>query len=261
VSHVIDVHAHVGHTIASDTGQTYAQYLETMDAHGIERAILSVAAGGRQADGVADTMRFNDTIGEAMREHPDRFPVGLAAIEPRHAERAVEELERALTEVGLQGLVFHPMFEGFIVGMGNVLDPILELASEHSALCLLHTAGIHATPTAICEVAARYPRVTFIMGHPATAPEPLDECVRVAPGIENLYVDLAYQQDPRTTEVLVDALGPDRVLFGSDAPYYDVGATLASIRAARISDDVREAVLHRNGARLIETFAHPRALG
>jgi predicted TIM-barrel fold metal-dependent hydrolase len=259
VNSVIDVHAHIGHTIASHTGQTYDEYLATMDRLGIERAIISVAAGGRQVDGLRDSMRQNDTIAEAMRAHPDRFPVGLAGVEVRHAEKAVEELERAFTELGLQGMVFHPTFEGLMVGFTDVLDPLFELATEFSALCLMHaTTDMMGSPVEIARLAGRYPGVTMIMGHPALAPAQRDEAVEAARGHDNLFVDVAYQQDPATTEILVNALGAEHVIFGSDAPFYDIAATIESVRGAQIPDEARERVLYGNGAALIDQFSAPR---
>lgn len=259
MSPVIDVHGHLGHTIVSHTGQDAAGYLDTMDRVGIDQAIISVAAGGRQVEGLEDSMRANDAIAEAMRAHPDRFPVGLAGVEVRHAEKAVEELERAFVELGLQGMVFHPTFEGIMVGFTDVLDPLFELATEFGGLCLMHaTTDMMGSPKAIGELAGRYPGVTIIMGHPALQEAQRDAAVEASRGRENVFVDVAYQHDPRTTEILVEELGAEQVLFGSDAPFYDVGATLESVRQARISESDRERILYGNAATLVDRYKAPR---
>jgi predicted TIM-barrel fold metal-dependent hydrolase len=253
VTEVIDVHVHVGHNIVFDTGQTPDECLAAMDRSGVARAIVSAVAGGRQVDGIADTMRLNDAIAEAVRTHPDRFPIGLAGIEIRHDEKAVDELERAFTQLGLRGMVLHPTFEGILVGSTDVLDPLFELAAKFGGLCLLHaTPDAMGSPRAIAELAARYPAVTVIMGHPALTRAQRDEATAAVADRDNVYVDVAYQHDPQNTEALVAALGPDRVLFGSDAPFYDVGATLDSVRRAALSDDARERILHHNAAALID---------
>jgi uncharacterized protein len=252
---VIDVHAHVGHTLATNIGQTYADYLRTMDALNIQQAIISPAAGGRQAEGIQDTMRENDTIAAAMQGHPNRFPVGLAGLEPRHQEKAVAELDRAVSQLGLHGMVFHAVFSGFFVGTGNVLDPIFDLANDFGALCLMHsTPDAMASPEAIGALAARYRRVTIIMGHPLFTPNQRAGAIAAVKAQDNLYLDLSYQDDPTNAEVTVHALGAERVLFGSDAPYYDPAATIRSIEEARISDEAKERVLYGNGADLIERF-------
>jgi predicted TIM-barrel fold metal-dependent hydrolase len=254
---VIDVHAHVGRTVSTGEGQTVAEYVARMRAANIEQAILSPVAGGRQADGVLDTMRENDAIAEGVRAHPLQFPVGLAAVEVRHEERALEELERAFDRLGLRGLAVHAMFSGFVVGVGGVLDPLLELADQREALCLMHAlpeAGAFSmeSPRAIGALAERFPRVTFIMGHPAITADQRGAAIEAAAGRENVYLDLAFQESSETVEVLVRALGAERVVFGSDAPFRDPGPTIRSVHAARISDDAKERILHRNARDLIE---------
>jgi predicted TIM-barrel fold metal-dependent hydrolase len=257
---VIDVHAHIGRTIATGKAHTYAEYIETMRASGIRCAILSPMAGGRQADGVRDTMRENDAIAEAVNAHPDRFPIGLATVEVRHEEKALEELKRAFGELGLRGLSFHAMFSGFFVGRGRVLDPLLDYANQRGALCLMHAmpeAGEHAMepPEAIGELATRFPEVVFIMGHPAITNDQRARSIEAARGRDNVYVDLALETSPETTEVFVAALGAERVLFGSDAPFRDPRVTIRAIEAAQIGDNAKERILHRNAAELIDRFA------
>jgi predicted TIM-barrel fold metal-dependent hydrolase len=259
-SATVDVHAHIGRTVAMGIAHTYPEYVETMRAAGISRAILSPMAGGRQADGVRDTMRDNDAIAEAMRADPTRFPVGLAAVEVRHEEQALAELERCFVALGLQGLAFHAIFSGFSVGVGDALDPLLDLANDRGALCLMHAmpeAGRFSmeSPKAIGELAARYPDVVFIMGHSAITEDQRAVSIEAAIGRDNLHVDLAYQDDPRTVETFVRTLGAERVLFGSDAPFCDPRATIRSVHAAQISDREKELILHGNATELLSRFS------
>ena len=72
---IIDAHSHIGTTIASGVGQDVDTWLARMDAAGIAQAIISVAAGGLQAEGLADTRRANDIVARAVKEYPDRFPI------------------------------------------------------------------------------------------------------------------------------------------------------------------------------------------
>jgi predicted TIM-barrel fold metal-dependent hydrolase len=256
---LIDVHVHIGRTIATAKSQTAAEYLETMRSANIERAIISPMAGGRQAEGIRDTMAENDAIAAAIRADPARFPVGLASVEVRHEEKALEELERAFDELGLQGLVFHAMFSGFYVGRGGVLDPLLEALNERRGLCLMHampeTGGFSMeSPKEIGLLAARYPQVTFIMGHPSMSDDQRAACIDAARGKDNVYVDLALEVRPETVEIFVEALGAERVLFGTDSPFREPQPTIRAVEAARIGDDARERILHGNGAELIDRY-------
>jgi uncharacterized protein len=256
---VVDVHAHIGNTVAMGMAHAYPEYVEAMRAMNIRHAILSPMAGGRQADGIRDTMRENDAIAAALQADPVRFPVGLASVEVRHEEHALRELERALSVLGLHGVVFHAMFSGFSVGLNGVLAPLLEYCNDRSALCLMHgmpDTGPFAmeSPRAIGDLAERYSDVVFIIGHAAITFDQRSVSIEAALGRPNVYVDLAYQAEPATVETLVRALGADRVLFGSDAPFCDPAATISSVERAEISEEAKEQVLYTNGASLLARY-------
>jgi predicted TIM-barrel fold metal-dependent hydrolase len=256
---LIDVHAHIGRTVALGVAHSYRDYMATMDALGISQAVLSPMSGGRQADGVRDTMRENDAVAGAIAAEPARFPVGLASVEVRHEEQALIELERCFS-LGLQGFAVHAMFSGFSVGPNGVLAPMLELANERSALCLMHAmpdTGPFAmeSPRAIGALAVEYPNVVFIMGHPAITEDQRAVAIEAAIGRENVYVDLAYQEDPATVETFVRALGPQRVLFGSDSPFRDPRPTIRSVERAAIDADAKDHILFANAAELIGRYA------
>jgi predicted TIM-barrel fold metal-dependent hydrolase len=257
---VIDVHVHIGRTIATNRSQTAAEYLEAMRSANVERAIISPMAGGRQAEGIRDTMAENDTIAEAMRKDPARFPVGLATVEVRHEEKALEELERAFDELGLRGLVFHAMFSGFYVGRGGVLDPLLEALDERRGLCLMHampeTGGFSMeSPKEIGLLAARYPQVTFIIGHPSMSDDQRTACIDAARGRDNVFLDLALEVRSETVELFVEALGAERVVLGTDSPFRDPQPTILAVETARVSDAAKERILYGNGAELIDRYS------
>jgi predicted TIM-barrel fold metal-dependent hydrolase len=251
---IIDTHSHIGTTVTSGVGQDVAAWLRGMDAAGIGQAIISTAAGGMQAGGLADTRAMNDVIAGAVKQYPDRFPIGLAGIEVRHGEAGHGEVRRALTELGLKGMVFHATFEGFSVD-SPAFHAVLGAAGGRKALILLHsTPDGRASPTAIAAVAAKFPNLTFILGHPVFTEGQRQQAADAVRAHANIHLDLAYQDDPATTEFFVAAVGADRVLYGSDAPYFDPAKVIASIDSADISDSDREKILSGNAQRLIAAF-------
>lgn len=251
---IIDAHAHIGTTITSGVGQDVEAWLKAMDAAGIARSIISVAAGGLQAEGLADTRRMNDAIAGAVRAHPDRFPMGLAAIEVRHGEAGHDEVRRALDELGLKGLVFHATFEGFSVD-SPAFHAVLSAIGKRPALILLHsTPDGRASPNAIAAVAAKFPHLTFQLGHPVFTPDQRSQAVTQARALPNLLLDIAYQDDPATTEYFVREIGADRVLYGADAPYFAPDKVIASVEAADISEADKQQVLSGTAEALIRRF-------
>ena len=83
--------------------------LPDMDAHGIDMQVLSLAAPGIQAiqdpgSAVTGAQRANDHLASVVSRYPDRF-AGLAAAPLQDPARAVIEIERAVTQLGLRGVL------------------------------------------------------------------------------------------------------------------------------------------------------------
>ncbi|MDO9397615.1 MAG: amidohydrolase family protein [Herbiconiux sp.] len=255
----IDVHAHIGKTVANDIGQTVAELLARMDAGGLSHALPSPAAADRQADGIRDTRRMNDLVATAVRDHPDRFPGGFGLVEPRHEELAVEETLRVVDELGLLGIAVHPMLEGYYLDTPLRVDPIFEILDDRRSLCLMHCSpdpGSGESPRAVRSVVSRFPNVTVFLGHAFLTPAQLSEAVDIVKEHPQVYFDVAYQSDPAMTERLVAEVGSERMVFGTDQPFYDPAHVLHSVLEARITDDDRHAILSGNVDRLVR--ARPR---
>jgi predicted TIM-barrel fold metal-dependent hydrolase len=59
----------------------------------------------------------------------------------------------------------------------------------------------------------------------------------------------------------VERVGPDRVLFGSDAPFHHLTVELAKVRVSGLPDPVTDAVLGTNGQRLFFGSTTPDVVG
>jgi predicted TIM-barrel fold metal-dependent hydrolase len=252
----IDVHAHIGKTVANNIGQTVDELLQRMDSAGVEQALLSRAAGDLQSEGIRDTRRMNDQIAEAVRNHPDRFPGGLGVIEVRHEQLAVDETIRIMDELGMLGLAVHPAVEGYSLNIPLWIDPIFEVLDDRKALCLMHSspdAGSGESAQDVRKVTSKFSQVTYFIGHGFITDEQKAECVSIVCDLPNVYMDVAYQSDPRLTEELVAAIGSERVVFGSDVPFYELGRVLNSVTDANITDDDKANILFRNVEKLLAT--------
>ncbi|WP_314146630.1 amidohydrolase family protein [uncultured Leifsonia sp.] len=251
----IDVHAHVGKTVANNIGQSVEQMLRRMDEGGLTQALLSPAAADRQVDGLRDTQRMNDTVAEAVRDHSDRFPGGFGLVEPRHEEHAVTETIRIVDELGLLGIAVHPMLEGYYLDTPLRVEPIFEVLDDRRSFCLMHCSpdpGSGESPAAVRAVVSKYRNVTTFLGHAFLTEKQLKEAAELVREFDHVYFDVAYQSDPKLTERLVSEVGSDRVVFGTDQPFYDPAAVHHSVLQANISDSDRRNILHDNARRLLD---------
>lgn len=253
--HYIDVHCHIGQTVsrAPAVGQSVGRYLARMADSRVVAAILSPTAGGPQAGGVLDTRRQNEAIASACRLFPRRFPIGLAVVEVRHLEPGVRELVRAMDEDGLQGFMVHPGLSGH--ALGGELHPFLEEVAARRGLCLLHQAG---STRNIAACARRFPDVTFIIGHVSMNRAAHLDAIEHCGELDNVWYDVAQKPegaDPSWDLAhLTQNLSRERLLFGSDAPYYDYRRVQRIIETSDLDESTKDAIAHQNAVGLIQRF-------
>lgn len=251
----VDVHSHIGMTVsrAPVVGQSVGRYLGRMASAGVRAAIICPTAGGPQARGVLDTRDQNEVISRACRLYRERFPIGLAVVEVRHQEAGVAELERAMTEGGLQGFMVHPGLSGH--SLGGELHPFLEVVAMYKGLCLLHQAGSTAN---IAVYARRFPDVTFIIGHVSLNKSAHYDAIEHCRRYDNIWFDIAQKPvdaDPSwDLSHLVAHLGDDRLMFGSDTPYYDFRLVQDQLERANLSEETKDRIAYRNAVRLIQRW-------
>jgi predicted TIM-barrel fold metal-dependent hydrolase len=84
--------------------------LEIMDANGVDVQLLSLTAPGVQtfppAEGAALARLANDRLAELIGKHPRRF-AGLAAVAPQDPRAAAAEIDRAVTDLKLNGVIIN----------------------------------------------------------------------------------------------------------------------------------------------------------
>ncbi|WP_324667901.1 amidohydrolase family protein [Geochorda subterranea] len=253
VRHIIDVHAHLGVSETLQVGVNVDGLLRLMDANAIEMAILSPIPGYADPDGIRDTMAQNDAIAAAVRRHPDRFPTGFGTVEPRHGACALDEVKRIREELELRGLAFHCDYQGVPIDH-PIMYQILERAAAYpGTVVLMHTAqhSVLEPPFMLAKVAEAFPDIVFINGHPAMNGTHLASSLYVSQKCSNVYLDLAVWYTTRDpVRLAVTTLGPDRILFGSDLPYYRYSFDKLLVEYAEIPAEVKEAIFWKNAARL-----------
>jgi predicted TIM-barrel fold metal-dependent hydrolase len=86
--------------------------------------------------------RCNDYIAAVVRTDPDRF-IGFASVNPLYhgVEAAVDELERAVTQLGLSGLKLYPMYQHWAANDPAVAFPVYERAQQLAIPVMIHQAG------------------------------------------------------------------------------------------------------------------------
>jgi predicted TIM-barrel fold metal-dependent hydrolase len=240
----VDVHCHIGTTITYDpaVGQSTGRCLGRMASAGVVAAVVGpTAVGSSQIRGLLDTNDQNAIIVRACRQFPDRFPIGLALIELRHGQVGVDALEETLVEGGLKGIMWHPAGMTF----ERQLYPFLEVASLGGGLCLMHES-----PARTAAYARRFPNLTFIVH--AGVEEEIESCRQ----LDNIWFEIVQRpKGPKSDwdlPQLVKQLGSERILFGTDLPYYDFRILQAQVESASIDETTRDRIAFQNAVTLIQ---------
>jgi uncharacterized protein (TIGR03086 family) len=126
-----------------------------------------------------------------------------------------DEVRQRLAD-GAVGLKLHPSYDEYPADSPG-LDPVLQVAAEAGVPVTVHTAPGPSDPDLVRRLAERFPQVPFVLYHTFLGPpEGRRRAARHAQQLGNLYLETSWC---RSAEVrrLIDEVGADRVLFGSDA--------------------------------------------
>jgi aminocarboxymuconate-semialdehyde decarboxylase len=262
--------------------------LREMDRKRIDVRILSLSTpnvypwgGAAQA---AMARQVNDALARLCRAHPDRF-VGLASLPLADTGAALAELERALGELGMKGVVIgsnvdgmamndarmepvwarinalrlpvfeHPMFPKETAGLGEFELPL--------RVGLIFDTTLAATRMIYGGVFERYPDFPYILGHTGgallTVLERLDNGYRLFPDCrkfiskppsayaKRLYYDTCAFHAP-ALKMAIESVGAGQLLFGTDDPYIDADAAHVERLALGAADQA--AILGGSAAKL-----------
>lgn len=114
--------------------------LESMDAAGVDLAVLSLVAPGveqfERSLAVGMAQGANDILAEAIAGNPERYQ-GYAALAVQDVDASVKELERAVKELGFKGWKTHCNYGDTYLDDKRYW-PLLEKAEELGATIYLH---------------------------------------------------------------------------------------------------------------------------
>ena len=212
-----DMHAHLG-ADADGTSQTAAELLGRMDRGGVERTnVFSFAHD--DIDGFA---RANDAILADCAASDGRL-VPYCRTHPDPSDE--RELRRSLA-AGARGIKLHPLRGKFGFDDPGV-ERAVAVAQEHGVPVLLHAGrGVDPYAATVASLLRRYPDAPLVMAHCAISD--LHDLARHTIDLPNMVLDTSLW-NPLEVQVLVSEMPPERLVFGTDAPYYLARSVLAKL--------------------------------
>lgn len=250
---IVDAHAHLLHESRINAHFPFASpagMVESMDRLGIDSAIVSVIGSG---DANADMLA-------AIAEFPRRL-VGSVLVNPRYPESIADELERCFSHAGVRAIgEVHPTsYHHDYPVTGENYRTVWEFAEERRLPVLIHAGptseAARCRPSDLGVVAAAHPGMNVLIGHCGgyDSWQLLDEAIETTRRHDNVYLELsAMGRYYGVLEHLVDRVGQEKVVYGSDAPFHDWSAEVAHVCFAKVSDEAKERVFGGTMNRLLE---------
>jgi len=268
--------------------------LKDMDRTGIDMQVLTLTTPGVEREaperGVKLARLTNDGFAEIIEEYPDRF-TALATLPLQDPGAAVDELERAVTELGLRGAMLLSNVNGKPLD-AEEFGPIIDKAVKLDVPLYIHpTSPINDkwmndyrlvpimgfgvdTSLAVLRLVfsgalKRHPRLKlvashvggvfpFLRGRIETGFNAYPECklhIQEPPSVylKKVWMDsIIYDND-----VLMSALvfsGAEKMMLGTDHPHQigDIEKAVSRIKELDISPEEKELILGGNAASLLK---------
>jgi len=237
---------------------TVDELIDSMDKDGVDISVV-LNLGWTTHELCVET---NDYILESITRYPQRL-VGFCTVQPRSLEAALNEIERC-AKGGIRGIgEMRPDMQLLDLRDEEVMKPLIEVINKHNLIMLTHASepvgheyqGKGAvTPELLYSFITSYPDLTVVCAHwggglPFYALMP-----EVKQAMHNVFFDTAASPFLYSSQVysqVIQLVGADKILFGSDYPLLAQSRLLEEIRSLDLPEETKNLILSGNAQKLL----------
>ncbi len=194
--------------------------------------------------------------------------IPLVSFHPEMEGTLAEHLENYIN-MGAKGIKLHPMAQGFDV-RDKRLDELYKSCSRKHFAILIHCGRVsnarlneYSDFECILPIIDKYPELPIILAHMADGDAEL--CLEVSRKYKNVFFDTSivitgYPEimdvnepswlDDEEVAGIINQIGADKVIFGSDFPWGSPIHDLKRINKLRLTDDQKKLIFNGNAKRL-----------
>lgn len=189
---------------------------------------------------------------EAVRRFPERLRAycGINPNFPETVGRNLEEFD--LYKDVFIGFKFLSDYHKVPITDSRYKD-VMEFADSRGLPVLMHTWGGSEFngERQVRKLAEKYHNVKLLLGHSCHGR--WDESVDLANDFPNIYLELCAVVDERSgiLEKFVDKAGSEKILFGTDLPWFNYHYYIGAVLAAEISEQDIRNIFYTNARRLL----------
>ncbi len=225
--------------------QDLNEFLDHMDANGVERAIL-----------LTQLSTPDDRARRYADARPDRFSLGIGGFNLLRPMPSLRELEVAARDLPVSYAVIGPSFwgDGMYPATDAVYAPLYTKCCDLDLPLCMNTGlpgppipGEVQNPIYLDRVCVRFPELKLCMIHGA---DPWwDTAIRLMIKYKNLRLMTSAWSPKRLPESLLHFMktrGKDRVIFASDHPVLTMERCVGEATALGLPDDILDGWLYGN---------------
>lgn len=246
-SFIIDSHTHFGEDPTGHfPNSTRKSLLEGMDEAGIKMSCVmpfTFPTGKYLYKTSLECIEF-------AKDYSDRI-IPFACVNPMKGDEALSELKDLLSK-SARGLKLHPNAFGHTPNHPMVKPLIKACLDAGVNVIVTHTGGTDlALPFLASELAREFPDINLILFHSGYHMQRPESKI-VAKRYKNLYLETANAAGPYSLKRMVEDVGADKIVFGSDAgctrPLFEVIRILLS----DLEPEDEEKILEKNMRRILK---------
>lgn len=241
--YIFDVHGHYGASGSEIGDNVKAEgVLKTMDSLGVDKMALSSTTAL-----YADGEKGNREIIDVIKSYPNRF-YGYITINPYYGYE--DMLSQINKNKNLLGIKIHAACHKTNIDDDRYADAY-EFADKNNLAILIHTWSSENV-NSVAQIAKKYKNAKLILAHSLfTDYRAKISAIEAIKRFENIYADTARSSTyDGALEWVVNRIGTDRILYGSDLTFCDSRHQLGRIVLSKLTSNQKERILGLNAKEL-----------
>lgn len=254
---IIDAHMHFGTdpAIAEHLIVPYVEYdnsdsiIQMLDHYGMAQGVLLTPDRILNPPADVDYSQANEAVARAVEKFPDRL-IGAIRINPLFGEEFVwNTVTHFVEQRGLRGIKMVARADFYSPAKLSVVGPVFEVAAKYDIPVLFHSGHPSRDLPSLQGYAAKhYPDTKVIIAHIGLH-DYLNETIIVCKEVPNVYADMS-QAWPYDIKAFVRAVGAERLLYGSDAPFQSPLVERVKVEECDFSDHELELIFYKNAQKI-----------